>query len=75
MKQDYSGICKIGLHTGVKQCTFQWLISNDIAHKEMVFNGLVLPSFDYDHMHQLWNSIYYISTKIYQYILLHFKPV
>ena len=28
--------------TGVKQCTFQWLISNDIAHREMVFNCLVI---------------------------------
>ena len=28
--------------TGVKQCTFQGLISNDIAQKEMVFNGLVI---------------------------------
>ena len=26
----------------VKQCTFQWLISNDISHKEMVFNGWVI---------------------------------
>ena len=28
--------------TGVKQCTFKWLISNDIAHKEIVFNALVI---------------------------------
>ena len=26
--------------TGVKQCTFQWLISNGIAQKEMVFHSL-----------------------------------
>ena len=25
------------VHTGVKQCTFQWLISNDVVHKEMFF--------------------------------------
>ena len=29
-------------YTGVKQCTFQWLISNNIAHKEMVFNGSII---------------------------------
>ena len=29
-------------YTGVKQCTFQWFISNDIVHKEMVCNGLVI---------------------------------
>ena len=27
---------------GLKQCTFQWLFSNDIAHKEIVFSGLVI---------------------------------
>ena len=31
--------------TGVKQCTFQCIISNDIAQKEMVFNGLVIHHF------------------------------
>ena len=28
--------------TGVKQCIFQWLISNDIAQNETVFNGLII---------------------------------
>ena len=28
--------------TGVKQCTFYWLISNDIAQKEMVLNSLLI---------------------------------
>ena len=29
-------------YTGVKLCTFQWLIFNDIAHNEMVFSGWVI---------------------------------
>ena len=28
--------------TAVEQCTFQWLISKDIAQKEMVFNHLII---------------------------------
>ena len=28
--------------TGVKQYTFQWLITNDVEHKGMVLNGLVI---------------------------------
>ena len=30
---------------GVKQCTFWWLISNDIAQKEMVFHSLINDHF------------------------------
>ena len=48
----------------MKQCAFQWLISNDIAHKEMFFNGLIYPSFDYEYRHQLWNYIYYIVMQL-----------
>ena len=33
---------KGGSITGVKQCTFQWLISNDIAQIETVFNSLII---------------------------------
>ena len=51
-----------GEFTGVKKCTFKWLISNGIAQKGMVFNSLIIWSFDYDCMHQLWNDVYYIST-------------
>ena len=37
--QTTRGALKSYEYTGVKQCTFQWMISNDIAHKEMFFNG------------------------------------
>ena len=29
-------------HTGLKQCTFNWLISNDITQNVMVLNSLIL---------------------------------
>ena len=53
----------VACYTGVKQCTFHWLIANDIAQKEMVFNGLIIH-------HLIMNYIYYISTNIYQYMQL-----
>ena len=52
---------------GVKQCTFHWLIPHDIPQKEMVLSSLIIHKFSiiiYDYMHQLWNYVYYISTKI-----------
>ena len=49
--------------TGVKQYTFHWLISNDIA----LYSLITRSPFDYDYMHQLWNYVYYISTKIDKY--------
>ena len=33
------------LCTGVKQCIFHWLVSNDIAQKEMVWNSLIIYHF------------------------------
>ena len=38
--------------TGVKQCTFQRLISNGIAHKNG-FDWFSHSSFDYGYMHQV----------------------
>ena len=32
----------IYINTGVKQCTFHWLISNDIAQNEMVYSSLII---------------------------------
>ena len=60
--------------TGVKQCTFHWLISNDVSQKEMVLNSLNDSLFDYNYMHQLRKYIYYISTKNIL-MLFHFTPV
>ena len=32
----------VRFYTGVKQCTFRWLISNDFALKDIVSNGLII---------------------------------
>ena len=36
------GVLAGGVSCGVKQCTFHWLISDDIEKKEMVLNSLII---------------------------------
>ena len=71
MLADFSQNCPI---SRVKQCAFQWLILNGIAHKEMVFNGWVIH-----HLIMISCISYEIIFTIYLYqnwlILLHAKPV
>ena len=45
MLQSKTGICitfPVNMLTGVKQCTFHWLISSDIAQNEMVLSSLII---------------------------------
>ena len=43
MSVDHLSLTNQSFHiTRVKQCTFHWLISNDIAQKDMVSNGLII---------------------------------
>ena len=45
------------VYTGVKQCKFQWLISYDIAQKEMVFNSLIIHHCNTDYSGLEWSNI------------------
>ena len=59
--------------TGVKRCSFQWLISIEFAQKHMIFNSLIfhylsmIICISYENIYSLY--LFQISL-----ILLHFKP-
>ena len=56
----------ISILTGVKQCISE-IGFRCYCAKRNGFQCFSPPSVDYYYMHQLWNYIYYISIKMYQY--------
>ena len=61
--------------TGVKQCTFHWLISNDIAQKEMALNSVIIHDLITITCNSYVMKLYLLYLWQKWLILLHLKPV